>query len=79
MALYKHATFLGQSQHEVFDQVRHPGTATPYSGIYRCENCGREITSEAQNPLPPQSHHQHAPGQGEILWRLVVYADHKPK
>jgi hypothetical protein len=79
MALYKYNQYLTQSQHESFDQIHNPGAATPFSGIYRCEGCGREVVSESGKPLPPQNHHQHALAQGAIRWRLTVYADHEPK
>lgn len=79
MALYKHGNFLTQTDNAAFDARHSPGATAPYSGIYRCVVCGHEITSEESNPLPPQNHHQHAPGLGPIAWRLIVYADHKPK
>jgi hypothetical protein len=79
MALYKHSTLLAQSQDAAFDLEHRPGASTPHSGIYRCAGCGREVTSEEGNPLPPQNHHQHAANQGAVRWRMVVYADHKPK
>jgi len=79
MALYKNGSYLKQSSDSAFDTDRSPGSATPHSGIYRCMGCGREVVSEDENPLPPQNHHQHAPGQGAIRWRLIVYADHEPK
>lgn len=72
MAIYKYPQFLQQSQHEAFDQVLHPGTATPFSGIYRCEGCGKNEASTHGHPLPPQNHHQHNQSQGTIRWRLVV-------
>jgi hypothetical protein len=79
MALYKHSGFLSHSTDPGFDTVSPPGKVTPHSGIYRCVGCGREIVSEGKKPLPPQNHHQHTVAQGTIRWRLVVYADHKPK
>lgn len=79
MAMYKYSVYVTQSQSPVFDNEQSPGVAATYSGIYRCSGCGREVTSEEGNPLPPQNHHQHAHGQGAIKWRLIVYADHKPK
>lgn len=72
MAIYKYSQYLQQSQHQAFDQILHPGTTTPYSGIYRCEGCGTNEVSTQGHPLPPQNHHQHSPGQGSIRWRLVV-------
>jgi hypothetical protein len=77
MALYKYSQYLGQSNDGAFDVVHTPGTTTPHSGIYRCENCGDEVASNAGNPLPPQNHRQHNTNQGEIRWRLVVYAQTK--
>lgn len=49
-----------------------PGVGVPVSGIYRCLGCNREVTSNANDRFPPQNHHQHNPGQGEVLWRLNV-------
>ena len=79
MAMYKYGGYLSQSQDEVFDKDHSPGTAAMRSGIYRCVGCGREVTSEENNPLPPQNHHQHSAAQGAIRWRLIVYADHRAK
>lgn len=79
MAVYKHVSFLTKSDHQAFDADHNPGTVTPYSGVYRCMGCGREIVSETARPFPPQNHHQHAQSQGAIRWRLIVYADHEPK
>lgn len=77
MALYKNAQYLGQSTDGAFDALHNPGAATPHSGIYRCENCGDEVASNAGNPLPPQNHRQHNPNQGAIRWRMIVYAQTK--
>ena len=79
MALYKYSQYLGQNNDAVFDGENTPGTAAPRSGIYRCTGCGREEASNQGQPLPPQNHHQHSPAQGAIRWKLIVYADHKPK
>jgi DNA-directed RNA polymerase subunit RPC12/RpoP len=51
----------------------------PHSGIYRCMGCGREVVAEESRKLPPQNHHEHSSAQGKIRWRMIVYADHKPK
>ena len=74
MALYKDSRYLSKSTSDAFDAIHNPGVATPFSGIYRCEGCGDEIASNKGNPLPPQNHHQHGPAQGQIKWRLVVFA-----
>lgn len=72
MAVYKHSQFLVKSDHQAFDQIQTPGTATPHSGIYRCEGCGENEVSTFGHPLPPQNHHQHTQSQGPIRWRLIV-------
>lgn len=72
MALYKYVQFLTKSNDAAFDQINSAAANTPYSGIYRCEGCGKEVTSVAPYPLPPQNHHQHTTAQGYIRWRLVV-------
>ena len=72
MAVYKYAQFLEQSNNAAFDTAYKPGESTSHSGIYRCEGCGKNEVSEFGKPFPPQNHHQHAPSQGVIRWRLVV-------
>lgn len=42
------------SDHQAFDILHNPGVPAPYSGIYRCEVCGREVGSIQKFPLPPQ-------------------------
>jgi hypothetical protein len=74
MAQYKYAAYLTASDHAAFDEIFTPGATTPNSGIYRCEGCAREISSNVGNPLPPQNHHQHNVTQGAIRWRLIVFA-----
>lgn len=48
----------------------------PVSGIYRCEGCGHEITSNHPDRFPPQNKHQH-PNNSKVLWRLVVMTQTK--
>lgn len=76
MAQYKYANYLKASESAAYDQEYTPGTTCPNSGIYRCDVCGDEIASNKGNPLPPQNHHQHAPGKGLIRWKLLVFAQH---
>jgi hypothetical protein len=78
VATYKYDQFISKVDHKAFDQEYSPGTAAPYSGIYRCGGCHAEVASNEKQPLPPQNHHQHSVQQGAIKWRLIVYADHKP-
>jgi hypothetical protein len=49
-----------------------PSDTVPVSGIYRCMGCKREITSNENEPFPPQNHHQHTTSQGSIRWKLNV-------
>jgi hypothetical protein len=79
MAMYKNGNYLQQVQDEVFDSDHNPSLAAPRSGIYRCTGCGKEVASNQNEPLPPQNHHQHSQAQGAIRWRLIVFADHRPK
>jgi hypothetical protein len=79
MALYKNGDYLVHTLDPVFDQLLAPGAAVPRSGIYRCTGCGREVASNQNDPLPPQNHHQHPLNVGPIRWRLIVFADHRPK
>lgn len=51
-----------------------PGDSVPNSGIYRCTICGKEITSNKEDPFPPQNHHQHSEQQA-IQWQLIVRTD----
>lgn len=74
MAQYKHGQHLTQSQHEAFDARLSPGTVTINAGIYRCAVCGDEIGIAKGHTLPPQNHHQHAPGLGPVQWQLLVFA-----
>jgi len=76
MALYKFVAYLAVSQDAAFDTVHTPGSATPFSGIYKCMGCGKEIVSEEGRPFPPQNHHQHSPTQGQIRWKMILFAQH---
>lgn len=49
-----------------------PGAAVPVSGIYKCIGCKKEITSNKDDPFPPQNHHQHTAAQGPVKWKLNV-------
>ena len=76
MALYRYAHYLSRNDDPAFDQENSPGTRARFSGIYRCMGCGREAACNQGDPLPPQNHHQHNPGQDAIRWKLIVYADY---
>jgi hypothetical protein len=79
MAMFKESPYLKPSQFAAFDEERDPGSETLYAGIYRCTDCNREIVSEESQPLPASSHHTHDADHGPIRWKLMVYADHRPK
>lgn len=79
MAIYKRNTDIGKSSSGTFDKEYKPGETPDHSGIYRCKGCGREVVAEESRKLPPQNHHEHTTSQGNIRWRLTVYADHEPK
>lgn len=76
MVLYKYPAYFQQSDSTAFDVIHAPADATPWSGIYRCEGCGKAVTSIQGNELPPQNHHQHTPAQGRIRWRLAASHSH---
>jgi hypothetical protein len=77
MAMYKYDSILHKSTSDEFDKLHSPGATVAWSGIYRCEGCGREIVHTTGHPLPPQNHHQHSTAQGHIRWRVVV-TDYTP-
>ncbi len=79
MAAYKNSNYLAQNSSDAFDKDHNPGVAAPFAGIYRCMGCGREIGIAEGHTLPAQNHHAHSQAQGNIRWRLIVWADHNPK
>ncbi len=53
--------------------IHTPGQDVPNSGIYRCQNCGKEVTCNKDDPFPPQNKHQHGNDcKGSIKWKLLV-------
>lgn len=79
MATYQYSEFVFQVGNEAFDKIGAPGVPAQWSGIYRCSGCGREEVVRAGKPLPSDIHHPHSADHGPVLWRLIVYADQKPK
>lgn len=77
MAQYKYGKYLDQNDHEAYDTKHAPGDTATNAGIYRCAACGDEIGIAKGHTLPPQNHHQHAPGVGKIEWQLLVFAQQK--
>ncbi len=80
MAWYKYKEYLNHfaGSGDAYDQIFKPGAQPHHSGIYRCMGCGREAVAESSRQLPPPPHHQHTTGQGEIRWRLAVFAHNEP-
>ena len=72
MAWYKYQNFLTLSKNDEFDKIFEPGSTAGWSGIYRCQGCGKEVVHTTDHPLPPQNHHQHTQAQGKIRWQLIV-------
>jgi hypothetical protein len=72
MTYYKYSHFVMYEDGAEYDATHKAGAATPFSGIYYCEACGRSITSIRSQPLPSQDHHSHAAEQGLVRWRLAV-------
>lgn len=68
-----------------FETLHRPGALAPFSGIYRCQNCGFEAVSTRGKSLPPESdcsqhginHGSSWPNSyGNVVWKLVAAAIH---
>ena len=74
MALYRDDEHVNKSKpSKAFEAVHKPGRIVPFSGIYRCVNCGDENACNKEDPFPPQNHHQHK-SASPIGWKLLVFA-----
>ena len=78
MAMFKDEGHLWPSTCDVFEDDHPAGGEAPWTGIYACRECNHEIVSSEGAPLPPAHHHHHASGR-PIRWKLIVYADQRPK
>jgi hypothetical protein len=72
MAYYKNSANLTSSSLDIYDKEWEPGQAVVYKGIHKCKGCEKEVTVNEQ--FPPQNHHQHSLLQGQIRWKLIVWA-----
>jgi hypothetical protein len=72
MADYKYLHYLTRLADARFDPAHPAGETTLHSGIYKCQGCGCEVMSNMGESLPSENHHQHAPDQDAIAWRLIV-------
>ena len=71
MAWYTEAAHLqAEKVTQVWTDTHGPAEKVQASGIYRCKGCKREVTCNKNDPFPPQSHHQHAPHEGDISLAL---------
>ncbi len=79
MAWYKSTKHLiktdGRLAH--WSKIYGVGEIAPVSGIYLCQECGKEIAHNQDTKLPPQNHHQHPPGLGDVGWKLIVRSNTK--
>ncbi len=64
----------GVTSNPAFDTEYKPGDTCKFEGIYKCTGCDKEVTIAGGKTIPPQNHHQHTPSQGNIRWKLFVYA-----
>lgn len=71
MAIYSNDKYLKKSNSNAFDYIYSPGEEVPYSGIYICVNCKKEVACNEGDPLPPQNKHQHNT-LNPIGWKLIV-------
>ena len=76
MALYKDQTSVQYNTDKAFDVLHTPGNSAPFAGIYKCITCGHEIGIAEGHILPSQNHAQHDPRNGQIIWKLLVFAQH---
>jgi hypothetical protein len=74
MALFQEKPLVKHLNHAAFDRKFRPGSEVPFSGIYRCINCGDEVALNKGTPFPPQNHHQHTSRERPIIWQLLVFA-----
>ena len=72
MALFKYSHYLTNVSDPKFDPAYQPAETAPHTGIYKCQGCGCEVVSDAGQPLPPVTHHQHSLAQGGMAWRLII-------
>ena len=79
MAIYKEVSYISQLANPIFDEEHAPGAPAPREGIYRCVGCGREVTAAEDMPLPAPEHHAHGATESGLMWKLIVFADHRPK
>lgn len=65
-----------------FDSQAPPGIHAPYSGIYKCTNCGYEVASAVDFNLPQRDgdrRHEMWTCSGPFKWQLVALAIQLPE
>lgn len=76
MAYYQDANSLTQLSDRIFDETYAPGQSVSRPGIYKCAGCAREIAADVR--IPPQEHHKHSVAEGDVRWKLIVWARSEP-
>jgi Fe2+ or Zn2+ uptake regulation protein len=77
MASFRDPTRVKQvvdGQGTMFAYTLRPGVENKHHGIFYCTHCGSEIALPVGHKAPPQNHHQHPVGIGDVDWRLLVLA-----
>jgi hypothetical protein len=72
MAAFNDPKYFKPNNDPAFKVLYRPGMPAPFSGAYRCENCGDEVACNKGQPLPPQNHRQHQSFTAPIVWRLIL-------
>lgn len=71
MAYYNNGNLLKQTAHPAFGEILNPGKPAPYSGIYKCIHCDKEISCAHEHKLPSENDHEHDKSV-PIKWKLIV-------
>lgn len=73
----KHVKETNSPKNEHWTHVYNIGAKVPVSGIYRCYNCGDEITSNKGDIFPPQNKDQHECQSKPVKWELIIMTQTK--
>ena len=82
MAEYELSAHLRRVSRAAFDYTFHAtypsASRAPYSGLYRCRQCGYEIVATKGQALPTQENLPHWPRCTAVAWQLLVATDNQP-
>lgn len=76
MPWFKYGDYLKHCDQPCYDEVLATGSPVAYQGIYQCSRCSGEIVMRPGQRLPE---HAECNALGKVGWRLIVFADSKPK